>query len=316
MHVSTQDIALFGKLPDHGDFVRHQATGPLIRAMDDWIRQGLYLAKQRRADGLDADPATRSATRFFFDPGSHDGGLLGALHPSHDRVGRTFPFLAAVEVQPTGRDEVPSLPIAYDALLTQTSRMVREAATAAISLDDAIRAPQPRSQPASGAQARYDRFLQATTLRSLLERLWDYADDSRTYRLVKNVLDILLPLRDGVPDRFSLVLRFPLSDTDERALEAAFWMQLTLRLIGPSDAAPSFFIVDGAEGGGLFLSLRPPPHDVLLHLFLDQADTDNVCRLEQMGSFTAVEAALAIPAKYGTMIESDTLTLQDMLNQL
>jgi type VI secretion system protein ImpM len=316
MHVSTQDIALFGKLPDHGDFIRHHATGPLIRAMDDWLRQGLYLAKQQRVDGHRRSATQQPTTRFFFDPGTREGGLLGALHPSRDRVGRTFPFLAAVELEADSPDAVTLLPVAHETLLIETARMVHDAAQGAVSMDDLARDAHTPGRPVSDARARYDDFLRRTTLQSLWERLWGYADDSRTYLLVKNLLDIVLPLRSGVPSRFSLVLRFPLSATEEDAFEASFWMHLVRRLVRQSTMTPSFFLVDAGEDAALLLSLRPPPDDLLMHLFDPQAETENVCRLEQMGSLSAVEAALAIPSEYGTMIESESLTLRDMLDRV
>lgn len=317
MHVSTQDLVLFGKVPDEGDFVRHNATGPVIRALDTWIRQGLYLAKSQGGLPQDGSPVQVPTTRFYFDPGSSEGALLGALHPSRDRVGRSFPFLAAAEVEAENVDAVTLLPITYRGLLDRTTQMVREAATGKASMDDLLQTSQQRGWSASrDASTQYDQFLRRTTLYALLERLWGYADDSRTYLLFKNLLDIVLPLRSGVPTRFSLVLRFPLSEvTEEQAFEATFWMQLTLQLTRQT-TQPSFFWMDAGDERALLFTLRPPPDDVLIHLTDPRADTEHVCKLEQMGTMSAVQAALAIPSEYGTLIESDSVTLSDVLQQV
>lgn len=166
------------------------------------------------------------------------------------------------------------------------------------------------------ANGQYEQFLRRTTLQSLWERLWGYPDDSRTYLLFKNLLDIVLPLRSGVPTRFSLVFRFPLSEVaEEQAFEATFWMQLTLQLTRQT-TQPSFFWVDAGDERALLFTLRPPPDDVLIHLMDPRADTENVCKLEQMGTMSAVQAALAIPSEYGTLIESDSVTLSDVLQQV
>ena len=318
MQAPPQDLALFGKLPAHGDFVRHNATGASVRAMDEWVRRGLYFAKSQARDALDGAYPQAPTSRFYFDPGTRDGALLGALHPSRDRVGRHFPFMAAIEIDPGGVEAVPLLPVQYASFLHQTATVVREAAAGEASMQEVIQRVRPvRTDAPATVQDRYDRFLRQTLLHELWERLWGYADDSRTYLLFKNLLDIVEPLQDGVPSRFPLVLRFPLSDDpEEQPFEAAFWMQLCLRLMGEPAAQPSFFWSEAAEGGTLLLTLRPPPVDLFLHLVDEEAETENVCRLEQMGTMTAVEAALAIPRRYGERLESRSLTLHDMLHSV
>ncbi|MBX3465633.1 MAG: type VI secretion system-associated protein TagF [Planctomycetes bacterium] len=85
----------FGKLPAHGDFIRHHA-GPELLELDQWLQAGL-LAVRDRPDRAAAWPATPPLRFVRRGPG---GRLLaGVLVASRDAAGRDYPFVIAAPVE-------------------------------------------------------------------------------------------------------------------------------------------------------------------------------------------------------------------------
>lgn len=83
-------MALFGKLPAHGDFIR-RGEGALVRRLDLWLTgeiERLAMAE----DDLDARLSTLPTWCFRLP-----GDVAGALVASHDKVGRVFPLVACVD---------------------------------------------------------------------------------------------------------------------------------------------------------------------------------------------------------------------------
>lgn len=318
MYPSTHTIALFGKLPSHGDFLRFNAGSNTIRAMDDWLQRGLYFAKSQ-AHQVDLNGAYDKVPtyRFYFDPGTTGSALVGAMHFSKDRVGRKYPFSIASETVP---DRDPhgwtTIPIRLERFYRSAGVLTREAVTGMRDVQQIASEAMGLSSMMGGAPMHLSSYLNQTPVKGLWEQIWGFADDSRKYLLFKNLLDIVLPLQGQVPPRFSLVLRFPLGGTaEQRTYQAGFWIALTLRLLRSDDLQPSFFWGDGdgETGTYLYFSLRTAPMDTLVHLITDRAETDNVCKLEDMGSMSGVEAALAIPPDIGRALEDENLRLSDFL---
>lgn len=80
-------VAVFGKLPAHGDFVSRGLSGAERDAMDGWLSASLAAAR----DGLGAtfcDLWDRAPPWRF-----GAAGAAGALAPSVDAVGRRYPIL-------------------------------------------------------------------------------------------------------------------------------------------------------------------------------------------------------------------------------
>lgn len=87
---------LFGKLPDHRDFVRRALPEGFIGPWDAWLSAAL--AESRARLGADWLAAFLEAPvwRFALAPGlSGPRGAAGVLAPSVDAVGRHFPLTLA-----------------------------------------------------------------------------------------------------------------------------------------------------------------------------------------------------------------------------
>ena len=64
------------------------------------------------------------------------------------------------------------------------------------------------------------------------------------------------------------------------------------------------------------LFLQPPQPRSFFQLLDAETADDNICVLSRMGEQSGAEAALAIPAQYGEMLEAEALSLQDFLDAL
>ncbi len=322
MQAETRTIAYFGKIPTHSDFVRHHASGEGVRAVDAWLQQGLYAARLHEPEALEAFGAARTPCAFYFDPGGDAPAVAGVLAPSRDRVGRAYPFLVAFEQERLGVEQVGQVPVRFGAFFEQAAALIEAATSGDVGPHDLPGRAEALAASALGREdaVAFDAYLGRTRVRAFWEHLWGFADDSRKYVLFKNLLDVTLPLRDGLPPGFALALRFPLgTDPVQAPYEAGVWVEVCLHLMQTATLHPAFFWAmpeDGAAAPSLLLTLRPPSAGTFVYLLPAPVDGDTLCDLEHMGTQTAFEAALSIPARYGELLESESLTLREFLHRL
>jgi type VI secretion system protein ImpM len=324
MQADTLPAACLGKLPTAGDFVRHRASTPTMRAFDEWVQHGLYQARQRQ-NGWEAAYDTAPTTRFVFQGRRAPNALLGVLRPSRDRTGRAYPFMVAAEV-PTRRLSIRHLaylPLQAGRFFDAADRVVREATEGDIpyrEVPDHVQQIDTAFGVRPTAPRTYKRYLQQHTMGPFLEELFGHFGDSGKYRLFDNLLDVLLPLRGRSAPRLNYGLQFPLGGDDE-ALTAisCFWLEACLRLLDyPSDAEPTFFWTDRPPPDAApFLLLffgAPRPH-AFFHLMASDDPHELVYPLAHAGDDGA-EAALSIPEEYGRLLETEQITLWNFLREL
>jgi type VI secretion system protein ImpM len=325
MQTSTTALIGYGKLPVHGDFVRHNAGGSAVRALDEWLQRGLYVAKTQLGSAFDAAYDSAPAYRFLFAPREAEPALIGVMRPSRDRNRRTFPFLIAYEAE-SGRldsQQIVRMPPRNEAFLEQADALTADVADGHVGhreIGDWLDRSGLMAAAGNGSPLAYDRFLAETTVGSLCAECWGYFDDSRKYLLFRNLIELLTPLKGDVPPGFTLGLRFPLGAAVTSERTAAFWLDLCFRLLGFPDVTPICFWSNAAadaDRGSLALFFRLPPAHALIHLLSSDApENDYLCDLETMGGGSAADAALAIPQRLGSLLESEELNLQQFLDQL
>ena len=317
--------AYFGKVPTHGDFVRHNAAGGAVRALDEWLQSGIFAARDRIKPALKAAHEDGRRFGFFFAPRDVEQILAGVMGASRDSVGRRYPFLIASEAAATAFDvrRIAELPVRYRAFFEEAAEVVGRATSGVLEHTELAAQIEPLGGLAGGEaeRAAFARYLQKESLPSFWRRLWGHPHDSRKYLLFKNLIDILQPLSGGVPASFPLVLRFPLcGDGRTSDYDVSFWLEVVLRLLKYPELQPTFFwtLAQGtsAAGASLLLALRPPSARMLGYLLQADVTDDTLCELERMGAHNAALAALSIPTHYGRLLEDDRLTLWDFLRRL
>lgn len=101
--MSTEPLNLqpgfYGKIPSHGDFVRHHLPRSFIDPWDTWLQTALHQSKSTLGGSwLDAY-LTSPIYRYILTPGicgNHQ--WMGLIMPSVDSIGRYFPFTVSIPV--------------------------------------------------------------------------------------------------------------------------------------------------------------------------------------------------------------------------
>ena len=321
MTESAASLSFYGKLPTHGDFIRVNGGGAALRALDAWLQQGLFRAKMRDRRGFAGRFAAMPLTRFVFTPDGPAGALLGVMTPSRDRVGRPFPFLAwttpAADVQGVDLARTPAVWAGFYDVAASVVRRVEAGALDVQELDAHTRLPAP-----VGEAAAHDAYLRETTLDAFRTRLGSASGRDSVDRVFANLLDILLPLRDGVPAAFRLALQFPLGpDAAAAPAHAGFWLELCARVLRPAVFRATYFwtvpradgLETGPEPGRLLLFLRPPRASAFPYVYEEGPDGDTLCVLDTMG---AAATPPAVPGPYRDLFTAGRSSLHDVLRRL
>ena len=327
MRTSSLDAACIGKVPTHGDFVRHRASTPTMRAFDEWIHDGLRRARKRHDSAWEEADDAPPPTRFLFS--ARDGQalnvLLGVLRASRDRNGRAYPFAVTCELPKSSVrvDQLANLPLQADAFYTEAEHIVHEATDENLpyrEVTDRVEEVNPTFTLQSSPPTGYNQFLEQHTVGSFLEALFGHFEDGRKYRLFKNLFDIFLPQRKRDTPQLNYGLQFPLGDGEAPvAKTACFWLDTTLHLLDHSDTEYSFFWTSDPRDSAssfLLLFLGPPRAEALTHLSGSDGKNEEIYKLEHTGSENDAQAALSIPEKYGSLIENEQLCLRDFLQRL
>ena len=97
----------YGKLPVSSEFLRLHAAGPELRELDKWFQLGVQYAKAKAGSEWSSLVANADIWNFFFVPEGNGRLVCGAVFPSHDRAGRSFPFLTFLLLE---RRDLPPTP--------------------------------------------------------------------------------------------------------------------------------------------------------------------------------------------------------------
>jgi len=91
----------FGKLPSRGDFLAKGLPETMLAPLDEWLRQGLDVARRQFGDKWHDIYLTSPAWRFSLSAGiAGPTAAAGVMVPSTDRSHRDFPFVIACRVAP------------------------------------------------------------------------------------------------------------------------------------------------------------------------------------------------------------------------
>ncbi len=303
MNTFTYQVSCFGKLPRFGDFVRFNSGGAEVRAFELWMQEGLYYA-QKHFDREWNDIYVHSPSyQFLFNPDGSDRFLLGAFRPSRDKSDRKFPFMITLRIgkdtTEEGDDVFAYFPVMLSRFLQQTSPALEQAEQAITRQDlasETERLNEAVDVDMEEVLAEFRDFLQSTSLADFWEEVFGDAADPRRFRLIKNLTEILLPMRGLPTQSLTLGLRFPLGPNEASLHKmVCFWILAASRMLGDPPLSPSAFWGSQAQGNGryLFLYLRPPVSKNMIQLVKPGEEHDTVCHLEEEGKDLSPEAALS-----------------------
>ncbi len=301
----------FGKLPLHADFIRHNAAAPELVPLDQWFQEGIVGARQALGRGWEELLAVPADGRFFFRAPDSDRILAGAYALSGDKAGRRYPFLLFTLVE--GRPLAGGLSI-LPALLAEFLDRAWETATSGWNGLD-LRSFLGRveglaaSPDLEDTRRRFMAYLSGETADSL----WGTAPgamDARGRALaIQNLVDLVRP---GTPIR--LVLRYPPAPG---AWEAAFWVELTLRLSGRG-VPPTLILWNRPrteEPPALSLVFDDLLPKYFVPLLWPGRESDRVCRLHLDGLDNERRVRQA-EDRYGALLAERSLPLLEFIRRI
>jgi type VI secretion system protein ImpM len=212
----------FGKLPIHGDFIRHN-VGPEVDKLDEWLQGGIVSSRTALGGAWDGSFDGTPPQRFLYQSG---GGrvVAGVIASSIDKPGRRYPFLVFTILDPkTMGGEITALPAVLSSFF---SRAEEEARTGWQGLDlksflvriDSLALPSDFEE----AKQSIITFVAGQTNQAFWNGLFGSDKDPRKYMLIHNLVETL---RGGTVPRYAL--RFPRVTGDP---EVSFWLELCRKL--------------------------------------------------------------------------------------
>ena len=257
--MNASNIGAFGKVPAAGDFVSLGAGSGVSQALQSWLQQeNDHLASKRQA--VPAAPI-----RFVFrDP--NGGALVGALGPSRDQVGRTFPLAIYTHVDAhTAMPRFSALPTAFDAFLDGACQTITDAAQMPLqTLAARISGLHlPGAAELRDAALWTHEALGATPGNVLLEHLFGPVAQGVHYHGLNMMRTACQQCHGRDPGKASIIVECHAGDD----VQIAFWLCLAEGLLGWSAAPPAFFWTDvSSQDSRLLLCLGAPPMGLLHYL--------------------------------------------------
>ncbi|MGH1345473.1 MAG: type VI secretion system-associated protein TagF [Nannocystales bacterium] len=262
-------IGSFGKVPAAGDFVSVGSGSAVTQAFQGWLQQeNDYLASKKR-------PFPTAPIRFVYrDPAG--AALVGALGPSRDTVGRTFPLSIYTHIDThTAMPRFSALPTAFDAFLDGAAQTLTDAA----SMDLPTLAARIGGLHLPGAGELRDaalwthEALGATPGTLLLEHLFGPVAQGVHYHGLNMMRTACAQCHGRDPGNAGIIVECHAGDD----VQIAFWLCLAESLLGWNAAPPSFFWTDvSSEDSRLLLCLGAPPLGLLHYLADPSAAADRL----------------------------------------
>ncbi|HEX3343182.1 MAG TPA: type VI secretion system-associated protein TagF, partial [Polyangiaceae bacterium] len=234
-HFTPINVAVFGKTPRMGDFLRVGTGGPAGEALEQWVEQGLGTAETRRGRYWPSLYGAGAPYAFIFRPPRASPTretLVGVIKPSVDSVGRRFPLVVYATALP--RPNVPwphVLPIALGDFFDAAATLLMEAdnVTGIADMQAALtRLMPPRLADADRSAQEYEAWAGTTLLTHAFNVVYGEEQAMSVPRALHTILEAIGPFRGEESPATKLGLRLPLGRGGIAA--AAFWLDTVRRV--------------------------------------------------------------------------------------
>lgn len=285
-------VGCFGKMPIHGDFIRHNVQCGETVAFENWVQEGVSLVTRKHPGTWPEVYRNFPPLNFVLMGEEQERTLAGTLVASQDRSGRPYPFsvLLASDDQML-RELQPLVPHIFRNFFLDTADIVtakwkHEPLTRLTSRVDGI------SRRDTGLTRRQLLDSQNEPLRQMtLVEFWQKAfganEAPTPEQLFGTLIDTLKTVIRRGPSRISWGLRLPLPESGEPRLLVIFWLQLIDAMLGGNWRAHYFWNGAGAQHPArLTVFFRPLPGSFLLQLLNPGIDDGSIFDLARESAKT------------------------------
>ncbi len=282
----------FGKIPAFGDFVRYNAASKDVEALDQWLQEGLFFAKNRLHPNWDLAYKKASAYHFIFPSNENARSLIGLFSPSWDKIGRKYPFLVALSIDNAFiHSNQPGLaPLIFSPFMEKAGLFITEAIQGQITQNIPATVEGLGStldQLPGNTFNLYDGYKNNTSLSEYFNRLFGPFDREKKYQVFHNLVDLLKPLKGYDVRQLNYGLRFPLgTDSQFRIYEVAFWLEIVYKFLPAYSGIPHIFYssYNAINHYYLFLFFRSPSPNNFVNLMQVNLDNDLIYKLDDVAS--------------------------------
>lgn len=303
-----------GKLPARAEYLPAPSSPASLAELDGWLSSA-YEWAERTGGALFAEAFRHGAMHgFVVRPASDapDSLLAGAIAPSRDSAGRSFPLAVAAPLTMS-----PALLARPELLPFSLEELWAEATSALAGLlekraGDALEVPSlsaGHDAEVGEAAALYDGWLAGLPSAELWGLLGPaLSTPAATLRLL---LEALAPARGVEPPTTTLSLRLPLGLAGGAAL--CVWLDLVRRYLGWRRTLPSLFWSHDGTTGFALLHLGKPSKTALAELWLGAGDRDDVVDLTRPVDWAATEQFSALPPALATALAAPHASVAALL---
>jgi len=252
----------FGKLPVAADFVAYHAGGPLGAAWQQWLLDGVSLARERLGDRWAELYEAFPSYRFLYRAVATEAAVAGSIVPSRDESGRRFPFSLFVEIA----DATPS----FTETPAGVSPTLEAFETVADGSDGSIETLK------AGADGLVPGISPAPPVNdgSVAEIAAALGNDGSVGRAVVNLVELAHRVSkwEGWTPDFGL--RFPLPDGPTADAAFGLWLGLCRASLGVGEGLPSIFWTK--RSGMMDVYYHPPAPLAFLFLVDHALESDHL----------------------------------------
>jgi type VI secretion system ImpM family protein len=295
-------IGVFGKAPWRAEYIKMRWDVEPFTSFDAWLTNNVEWAALRADGAFAAASRAGGVNAFVFRSKSGQGVVGGAIVPSADSAGRSFPLVVAVPL--TGvATAIGGCPEVLPLVLEDFWQLASEVAVAVLTAGSLERAasavPSEFVWGLDGAQAvaAYSEWAASLPLTDLCALVYGAEGLSIAAGVVRFVVEAVRPMRGVEPPRTALTLRLPLGAAGGAAV--CFWVDLVRRAAGWRSTIPSYFWSHDGSAGTMLLHLGDAPRSTLADLFTARSESAEVCDLtgplsnEQLAAIPELPPALA-----------------------
>lgn len=314
-------LVYYGKLPAFGDFIRYNATGPEIQALDQWMQEAIYFSKRRLQPNADLAFKRAPLFHFFLSFKGSMNYLTGIIKPSRDKVGRIYPFMVGMLCNESvmGRNCQPFLPVVFQSFYDQVGRFIDDAYIASTS-DEVYERAQALQTFIQSMKPDDDEsfrsYVQSTSVNEYLSSVLEGDPQTKKNLLFKNLVDMSQYIINGDIHSLDFGFRFPLQPSPESLQHSvSFWIRLFFSWIGNRDTQPYAFwgAGDSHEVSNLYLFFRQPSPHTFTYMIQSKLATDLIYRMDVDGGSSSVPPGEKIPPHIKNILGSGDSTLNNLL---
>lgn len=315
----------FGKLPIHSDFIRFRASGEEVRALDQWLQQGILAAQTRLGRGWEASYSQADPWNFVFQVEGTDAFLIGTLVPSRDQAGRSYPFFLFTRAdRKRFAAPIQFAPMTYLAFLEEGAKLIRTGWSGMKLKEflehlERLNLPIPDDRAAVADEEAYRRFLQGEPSRAFWTALFGEFEHPKKYQVDQNLLAILGPMRQTSSSRLGFGLKFPLIASDKnRNEDIPLWSDLIARMLKRTPTGLNFFWNRMPAKGTpwMMLFMGPPSAKSFLSLIAPSLDGGTTYDLAPETAVELQAAKEKIDSRRRAILENGEMTLAALLEAM